>query len=63
MPVLRRSSSRVSTSLSDTASGAAPVERRTEPRSAMVSVSVPEAPQDGQLPNHCSAVAPQSEQT
>jgi hypothetical protein len=31
--------------------------------SASVSVSVPAAPHEGQLPNHCSADAPQSEQT
>jgi hypothetical protein len=37
--------------------------RFTPPRSAIVSVSVPAAPQDGQAPNHCSAAAPQSEQT
>ena len=64
MPVDSRSSSRVSTSLSDTVPGAAPARRLTVPRcSAMVSVSVPAAPQEGQAPNHCSAVAPQSEQT
>jgi hypothetical protein len=31
--------------------------------SAKVSLSVPTAAHDGQLPNHCSAVAPHSEQT
>jgi hypothetical protein len=33
------------------------------PLSLIVSVSVPAAPHDGQAPNHCSAVAPHSEQT
>ena len=33
------------------------------PRSLRVSLSVPAAPHDGQAPNHCSALAPQSEQT
>jgi hypothetical protein len=32
-------------------------------RSVIVSTSVPAAPQDGHAPNHCSAVAPQSEHT
>ena len=63
MPVDSRSSSRVYTSLRDTAPGALPARRFTVPRSVTVSVKVPAAPQDGQAPNHCSAVAPQSEHT
>ena len=63
MPVDSRSSSRVRTSLSEIVAGAAPGMRFTPPRSATVSVSVPAAPQEGQAPNHCSAVAPQSVQT
>jgi hypothetical protein len=35
----------------------------TPPRSVIVSMSVPAAPQEGHAPNHCSAVAPQSEHT
>jgi hypothetical protein len=31
--------------------------------SATVSLSVPAAPQEGHEPNHCSALAPHSEQT
>jgi hypothetical protein len=34
-----------------------------EPRSAIVSVRLPAAPQDGHDPNHCSALAPHSEHT
>ena len=37
--------------------------RFPDERSATVSTSVPAAPQEGQLPNHCNALAPQSEQT
>jgi hypothetical protein len=32
-------------------------------RSVTVSLNVPAAPHDGQAPNHCSALAPHSEQT
>jgi hypothetical protein len=42
------------------------VETRTfeeEDLSVTVSLRVPAAPQDGQAPNHCRALAPQSEQT
>src|SRR5262249_59863099 len=60
--VERRGNSRVATSASATAVGAALLPWRTKPRSEIVSTSVPAAPQEGQLPNHCSAVAPQSEQ-
>ena len=35
---------------------------RPEVNAVIVSTSVPAMPQEGQLPNHCSAVAPHSEQ-
>ena len=63
MPVDSLSSSRVSTESSETEAGAIPAKRFVPGRSAMASVSVPAAPQEGQVPNHCSAVAPQSAQT
>jgi hypothetical protein len=40
-----------------------PALTRLDPRSLTVSLSVPAAPHDGQEPNHCSALAPHSEQT
>ena len=66
MPTGMRASSRaVDPARAAAARSPAPAPRRrcVPGFSARVSTSVPAAPHDGQAPNHCSALAPQSEQT